>query len=210
MSAPLFAYPRVLHKRTQTPPVYKSYKSYKSFLKTEFFGRCVYCQTLDSLNDISFFGADHYRPQEWFPHLSAEYLNLYYCCNRCNSHKGDYWPTAIQHANSQYIPNPCEYRMFEHLRFQGGEVVYASGVGEWTIEKLDLNAPEAIDIRNAFIQAKKAFEYNIAGFEQDLEQLQALIANETDLSKIHLAQADIDDINTQLTALRAAYAKFSN
>jgi hypothetical protein len=99
------------------------------------------------------YGVDHYRPKKLFPHLATEYLNLFYACNRCNAFKGSFWPTPGLRSAKKFIPNPCEHRMFDHLRYKGAQVVAKTPAGAMTVELLDLNHDSAVDWRAANIQA---------------------------------------------------------
>ena len=58
---------------------------------------CAYCErpcgsptpTHDSPHEETI---DHFRPRSRFPHLSFDWLNLVYCCYRCNQRKDNQWP----------------------------------------------------------------------------------------------------------------------
>ncbi len=147
---PVFHYPKVKHKRTHAPPRLGSYRAYKPYLRTEFYGTCVYCRKPDRFGDPDEFGVDHYRPKSHFPSLKTEYSNLFYACNPCNRRKGDYWPQAQQ----PFIPNPCEHAMFDHLRSSSdGQVIAHSEAGRWTIDLLLLNESTRVEFRKAILGA---------------------------------------------------------
>ena len=146
-----FVYPKPLHQRRFTPKQYKRYQSYKLMLRLEFSGKCVYCQMPSSLKGYESFGVDHYRPQKSFPGLSCTYSNLYYCCNSCNSAKGSYWPSPAAKELTEFIPNPCDHRMFENLRYSGAVVDWKTMAGKTAVRLLDLNDPEAVDYREFVI-----------------------------------------------------------
>ena len=124
--------------------MYKTNRSFKPYLRNEFGRQCVYCRKPDGF-DPSGFGVDHYKPKEHFRLLEFDYSNLFYCCNRCNSFKSDYWDDQIR------IPNPCDDIMFEHLGYKGEvvEVRRNSKRGERAVEILDLNGPEATEVRGS-------------------------------------------------------------
>lgn len=167
----VFAYPKSKHTRTLSPGPFSSYRSYKPALRTEFSARCVYCRQPDSIKGSSAFGVDHYRPQHRFSSLSTEYLNLYYCCNACNCYKGRYWP-APRLELTAFIPNPCEYVMFEHLRFAGPRVEARTAPGRFTEELLKLNDESTVVWRKAVLTA-----------------VEVLIAQESRLTRLLLAIA---------------------
>lgn len=146
-----FHYSKIKHSRTQIPPGYGNYRKYKTVLRTEFGGQCVYCRAVDRIKGIENFGVDHYRPQKHFPTLATEYLNLYYACNRCNSLKRDFWPSLQRARDGQFVPNPCDHVMFDHLRYKKGTVSDVSSAGAWTVELLDLNDPNVVQFRESVI-----------------------------------------------------------
>lgn len=181
-----FIYPKTKHKRTQAPPLFGDYKKYKPILQQEFGGQCVYCCGLDN-KGYEAFGVDHYRPKKHFPHLATEYLNLFYACNRCNSLKRDFWPTANNKKLGQFVPNPCEYVMFEHLRFKGGAVEPVSPAGKFSVEWLDLNDPKAVDYRDGLIGAIKLVESQLITSTKTLKEIEkkfASVANQLDADLI--------------------------
>lgn len=143
-------YPKIRHVRTENPPEYTSYKTYKPFLRREFSGLCVYCRHLDTwFPDGSSFGVDHYRPKDRFRGLTNTYSNLFYCCNRCNSFKGAYWPPSVELEGVDFIPNPCDHEMFSHMRYVDGVVEPKSKAGERAVKILDLNDDRAVSFRKA-------------------------------------------------------------
>ncbi len=202
-----FVYPKIKHKRTQTPRVYESYKRYKSILKHEFGGQCVYCRALDNKGSEGF-GVDHYRPKKHFPLLVNEYLNLYYSCNRCNSFKGSFWPNANQSKLRQFVPNPCEYIMFDHLRYQAGSVVSKSTAGDFSIELLDLNDPEAVNYREGVIGAIDQISSLIKKIKRTVEAIKKKLAlatspveTEAIFSKLVKAQNNLVELTDILRKL---------
>ena len=153
-----FRYPKVKHRRTQNPGPFNQYGRYRPFLKIEFFSKCVYCQISDGAKGADTFEVDHYRPQKKFKHLAAEYTNLFYSCSTCNRKKGGFWPSEEQRKKGLFIPNPCDYVMFEHLRYQGVEARPQSKAGDWTIRHLDLNEPERVKYREFIVDTGRYFE----------------------------------------------------
>lgn len=110
-----FRYPQSRYRRKLNPPPYANYTRYKPFLKQEFTSQCVYCRLPDGLKGEDGFSVDHYRPQSKFPELVTTYGNLFYACRCCNRRKGAFWPADAQWRAKQFIPNPCDHVMFEHL-----------------------------------------------------------------------------------------------
>ncbi len=142
-----FKYPRSRHVRKQRPPVFADYRKYKPFLRDEFGRQCVYCRMPDGPKTPNEFGVDHYKPQKRFPELQADYSNLYYCCNACNSRKRDFWPTPTQLKRGVYVPAPCQHKMSHHLGYHQVEVRSRTIAGTWTIDLLDLNRDDDMTYR---------------------------------------------------------------
>ena len=145
------AYPKRRHTRAESPQAWKTYQRYKSTLRREFRNRCVYCRRPDKLWCNSF-GVDHYRPKKKFPTLSTTYSNLFYCCNSCNSHKGEFWPTDSEFNAGYFIPNPCDHVMFDHLRFKKSTILPRTDAGRCAVEVLWLNDETEIEFRNGIIR----------------------------------------------------------
>jgi hypothetical protein len=187
----LFAYPKTRHTRTQNPPRFENYRSYKPFLRTEFEGRCVYCEHPDAIKGIASFGADHYRPKRHFPSLENEYLNLYYCCNSCNSRKGSYWPKPEVEATA-FVPNPCEHEMFAHLRYNGAVVEAKSDAGKFSVYLLDLNGEVVVGWRAGVLSA-------VAALRAQGARILSVRRSVDRRSKAGtLTQAEADEIRSQL------------
>ena len=163
----VFAYPKSRHARTQTPYHYSHYSRFKPALQVEFSARCVYCREPDSIRGPNTFGVDHYRPQVHFEDLKNEYLNLYYCCNTCNTWKSDYWPWNRE--STHFIPNPCDHEMFQHTRYREGIVEARTQAGTVAVETLHLNDVRtvrwriAIDTAIAALRAQEARSLRIIG-----------------------------------------------
>lgn len=114
------------------------------------------------------FGADHYRPRKLFPHLATTYSNLFYSCNCCNSRKGDFWPSASQVRDKEFIPNPCDHVMFEHLQYKGAVITLKTPAGRQAEKILDFNDPASVEYRQ-FVHDV------IADMERNRRELVALI-----------------------------------
>ena len=106
---------------------------------------------------------DHFRPRSKFPHLTFDWLNLIYACERCNKAKADEWPELNDFVNSvlaaydrftpvsEYVnPNALDGRLPASDCFdfdvETGEIVPAESVDDhmWstafrTIRDIDLN-----------------------------------------------------------------------
>jgi hypothetical protein len=126
----------------------------------------------DRLRTYDSFGVDHYRPKSRFPEFAATYTNLFYACNTCNRRKGEFWPSRQQRDLSQFVPNPCDHVMFEHLRLRhDGIVDHHSPAGEWTLDLLIINEPEQIDFRKAIVGAAGYAEETCDQLRRTIEEL---------------------------------------
>lgn len=172
----VFSYPKLLHRRTESPPQYTQYRKFKPFLQKEFGRTCVYCRAVDSVAPQTVFGVDHYRPKSKFPLEVANYRNLYYCCSACNTNKAAHWPNP-ELVDTETIPNPCDFVMTKHLRFRGPEVVAHSPCGEFTLEFLDLNEPKVVKFREHVIHMVEVLSREYEFAVEMLEKLDRKVRN---------------------------------
>jgi len=140
--------PEALAKGNYADPVNKE------ALKESTSGKCMYCES--KIEHNSYAHVEHIKPKAKFPELEFAWENLGFCCQRCNTNKGDKYDEAMLFINP-YNENPDDYIVF--LSFfmypkQGSER------GEYTIRELQLNSAgllerrkEKIDNFNKMIQA---------------------------------------------------------
>lgn len=154
------------------------------------------------------FHVEHYRPKKKFPELETEYTNLYYACAACNVRKGPFWPSREEVEKGIFIPNPCDYRMFDHLKFNFAEVMGRSTAGEWTLELLDLNDSDTVAHREALIAAFAGLDRKRRELKERIDQVVAKAASDPsqapDLeSEKAILEADIDKIGSHIDLLFA-------
>jgi hypothetical protein len=142
-----FAYLSDRHERRFSPGPFATYQDYKPTLRLEFHRKCVYCRLPDGMKGYEAFGVDHYKPKRRFPAHRTRYENLFYCCNVCNTNKGEFWPTKAELLAGCFVPNPCDHRMFDHVRFKNLKVEGRSTAGRHLVELLDLNDPQKCEYR---------------------------------------------------------------
>ena len=163
-----FRFPDELHQRSQSPEQLLRYQDFKPVLRVEFSKKCVYCRDPDTVRGSDGYGVDHYLPRKHFPHLVRHYPNLFYACNPCNRRKGIFVSTA-----DLFIPNPCDHRMAEHLRFDDGHVEALTVSGRFACELLLLNEPERKRFRTLVL---RSIESNLRVIEElrvGLERIEA-------------------------------------
>ena len=54
---------------------------------------------------------EHFCPKSAFPHLAYTWDNLYYCCDRCQSHKGEKWDDGL------IAPDAHDYNFGRYFEF---------------------------------------------------------------------------------------------
>lgn len=186
-----FRYPQTRHQRSKTPPHFRAYSNYKPYLQAEFAGQCVYCRLPDYLRGYDTYCVEHYRPQRHFPGLVCAYSNLFYACATCNRRKGDYWPPPDQ--DHEFIPNPCDHVMFDHVKYVGAEVVSRSQAGKVLVERLDLNDPTSVEYRRFVATNIELTDDTIARHKQLRIQLDKRFkAGKLDSASYDKACADLD------------------
>lgn len=181
---PPFKYPKIKHTRRHNPPSWRSYQLYKPILREEFEKKCVYCRLPDSYKGQDNFGVDHYKPKNSFPHLKTEYTNLFYSCNCCNRRKGVYWPDTTLLQAKQFIPNPCDHIMFDHLKYKGVIVEEKSVTGLFAIEILDLNDEASIEYRQFLIDILNMCTVRIREIEKTIMEIEDRIQNCTNKTEL--------------------------
>jgi hypothetical protein len=199
----------VQHQRTETPPFYRNYRAYKADLRKEFGGRCVYCRASDAISGVQGFGVDHYRPKRRFATLATEYLNLYYSCNRCNSNKGQFWPTPQQQKAKVFVPNPCEHVMADHMRFHGSAVAHRSNAGEFTVELLDLNEPDVVKLRDAIIRAVALMDERIRALRHTIRQIAKIAKKASNAAEKASLTKALAKAQQNLLKIKTARARFA-
>lgn len=149
------------------------------------------------MKGVESFGVDHYRPKSRFPELRTVYSNLYYCCNPCNSRKGNYWPQNSRVA-TDFIPNPCDHEMFRHLRFKRAIVVSRTHAGAIAMDCLDLNEDEVVGFRTLILSTIGLYEEKIAETEATLSELRALLESAKSAPTLSSDIATLErDLDTQ-------------
>lgn len=117
----------------------KEYPAYREYLRFDFWFSCAYCTVTELEAGGLGFSIDHYEPKSVRSDLIADYANLLWSCDLCNSHKGDDCPTAAERAAGLRYFRPDEDDAYAHFEIAGIRINPKSKVGEFTIEMLYLN-----------------------------------------------------------------------
>lgn len=126
--------------RRHGPRGYSDYRRYKPWLRDEFDFRCIYCLTRErwERDPKAAFSVEHLTPKSVAPQSSADYANLAYACNTCNSQR-------------QATPLPLDVReesIGQHVFLDAnGWYVSKSAIGEMLIDLLTLNRSSLIEHR---------------------------------------------------------------
>ena len=171
---------------------YSDYTRYRPFLREDFRFRCAYC-----LRNEFFVGGeagcvmDHHRPQGGpygRPDLVSVYENLYWCCNECNSLKGDTWPSPQQYAAGQRFLDPCQPDGDHELHWRveaDGTLTPLTDVGEYTIAHLVLDREGLVYHRRRRIGWEREFAALVETLESwELEPM-VQAAVEARLEELH-------------------------
>jgi len=136
--------------RRQTPPPFSRYQDYKPFLRLDFLHRCSYCGVREaSWGGQTHFHVDHFKPKSMFPELETMYFNLYYSCDRCNTYKRAFWPTATELTHGQRFYDACIDRSKHHFRMEtDGSLSAISPCGTYSLQRLRLNRATLTQLRN--------------------------------------------------------------
>lgn len=133
---------------------YRRYSTYKKYLIVDFKKTCAYClipQTF--LGGMRHFDIDHYEPQNRAPSLIAEYSNLFWSCKRCNGEKSDKWPDPVEIMMGCRFFDGCIDDPKSHYIFEDdGILMPISDIGFFTLNNLELNDPDTVQIRRRIIR----------------------------------------------------------
>ena len=110
--------------------------------------RCGYCgvSETETGGDLT---VDHYRPVSRGG--DDDEANLVYCCFRCNTYKGDFFPTADDVRRGLHILHPLRDPVTSHLREneETGQLGPLTTTGRFHVELLRLNRPQLVELRRA-------------------------------------------------------------
>jgi len=91
--------------------------------------------------------------------------------------------------------------MFDHMRYQKGTVVEISLAGEFTIERLDINDPSAINFREGVIAAILLAESQILSAEKYTARIEKHLRTASGKEKENL-ESKLDQMLTNISELK--------
>ncbi len=92
-------------------PTFTKYneKNVTDSLKSDFHKKCYICEEV-----TRHFEVDHFYPQVSYTHLINEYVNLFYCCEKCNKVK----PKKINTSSGNEILNCCDINVEAYIKLK--------------------------------------------------------------------------------------------
>lgn len=161
-------------RSTEIPPN-KPYPEYRFWLRCDFFFSCAYCSMSEAEAQAIRFTIDHYEPKSAHPELANEYANLMYCCDECNTRKGDRCPPESARADGMRFFRPDSDYWEDHFKRKGLLLDAKSNVGRYSIEAIDLSRTtlrKLRDLRARLKQSERQIEQGVRGLRQfSIDQL---------------------------------------
>ena len=118
----------------------------KEALRKSTSGKCMYCES--KIEHNSFAHVEHIKPKSKFPELKYAWENHGYCCQSCNTNKGQKYDEVTPFID------PYSEKPENHLVFFGFLVYPKQGSerGEYSIKELQLNRAGLIERRKDKIE----------------------------------------------------------
>lgn len=158
-----------------------AYDSYRAQVQSDCDHRCIYCDIKIDEMGYEGFALDHFRPQEFFPHLKNTPENLMAACPKCNRRKSSHWPLPKDSADTHdgYVgfldPFQCDRHDYFDIK-STGELTSRQGPADYMIRLLGLNRPSRLTVRKVrilkrrvdqlIVLAMKNFDEALVLFEQ--------------------------------------------
>lgn len=143
---------------------------------------CEYCGVTET-DTGGLLTIDHFQPQS--KGGSDAFINLIYCCNRCNSYKYNYYPSSNKEPS---IWNPRQSpRNLHFFELDNGYLKALTSLGKATIDLLRLNRLALIQYRlqkkarAEEIRLLKHYRQLIGLLQQTNQELTVLVNNQQEL-----------------------------
>lgn len=155
----------MIFRRALDVPSKSDYREYRdAYLRPDFHYRCAYCLIKEGLFLEEGGGEiDHHRPLnppsetgKSFVHLKNVYANLYWTCGRCNSEKGNTWPTDEEYQTGVRFLDPCAEDHRDHWGIRtDGTLEPRTSIGQYTIDEIRLNRRFLVRMRRQFLEKRR-------------------------------------------------------
>lgn len=177
------------------------YTDYLRPLRSDFFYSCAYCGIAESEATALRFTIDHYEPVSARPDLINVYANLMYCCEACNSRKGDRTPSeSARNAGKRFFKVDVDV-FADHFTYDNLRIKERTPTGWYTIQALELNRPELRRLRELRARLSACHEYVSGGLialqSFPLDQLPSTIRTKV-LEAINHISAMGDEIESDI------------
>ena len=118
----------------------------REFVRQRAGGRCEYCRLPQFAALAVQFHCEHIRARQH--HGSHDASNICFCCRNCNLYKGPN-QTAYDPGTDELVTlfNPRTEKWEEHFRLEDGLVIGISPKGRATVELLQMNMTQSVQIR---------------------------------------------------------------
>jgi hypothetical protein len=145
--------------RRSTVSQKQSHLDYDVELRWDFWFHCAYCTISEAEAGALRFTVDHYLPVHRYPELALDYGNLMWACDMCNSIKGTGPSEAAARKGLRFLrvdtDDPEEHIASSALSPDRVEHLTAD-VGEYTIQRLNLNREPLRKLRNIRARISKS------------------------------------------------------
>jgi len=120
----------------------------RQFVRQRADHRCEYCRLPQECAPVVTFHVEHIRARQH--HGDDDPSNLCLACPRCNRFKGPNLTTYDPDSNEKVdVFNPRINVWDEHFEFDGIRIVGLTPIGRGTVELLQMNAEDRLDVRAA-------------------------------------------------------------
>jgi len=183
-------------------PIFQAYseKNVIDSLKVDFKKKCYLCEEV-----TRHFEVDHFYPQKYYYHLINDYLNLFYCCQKCNKIK----PKKINTDSDNEILNCCDIDIEKYIKLKLNlrECIVEIEQVETTLE-LDKKIKNTIEFLHRIYNGKNSKSNSCEDLRDDIiENIDSFRKKINRYSSTKLKRAIIEEIKEDLN-IGSAYSSF--
>jgi len=183
-------------------PIFQTYseKNVTDSLKVDFKKKCYLCEEV-----TRHFEVDHFYPQKYYNHLINDYLNLFYCCQKCNKIK----PKKINRDSDNEILNCCDIDIEKYIKLKLNlrECIIEIEQVETTLE-LDKKIKNTIELLHRIYNGRNSQSNSCEDLRDDIiENIDSFRKKINRYSSIKLKRAIIEEIKEDLN-IGSAYSSF--